>query len=433
MSSKTSTRNGDACSSTAVALDESSRVHSKPQKPPQIWWANAIFFVMVHVAAGIGMYYVPPWSIPRATLLLWFLTWQLSDFGITIGYHRLYSHKAFRAALPVRIVLAALGSAAFQGSIKIPPAQPKASQFAGPSNTDCTMLRFTDDLLHDPYAATRGLFYSHMGWIFYKPTYEKMELIERDDLERDPVVRFQHKHYVPLAIFFGFILPTLLGLLWSDPLGSYIYGGLVARLFIWHCTFLVNSLAHWEGLQPYSDEDTSRGNLLLALLTGGEGNHNFHSFPHDFRSGPSWSDWDPSKWIILGLEWLGLVTSLRRARQEDLVEAVHHMHHKTNMDSEKNQDEDEMWDGDVYTLAEIQAMAKEGRCMIVIDGFAVDVTSYLLEHPGGATLLRNYSVRLGTKSDLWKNSDWAFHGGLNNHSRAARRRMIELRVAKMAA
>lgn len=101
---------------------------------------------------------------------------------------------------------------------------------------------------------------------------------------------------VPIALFLGFILPTILGSLWNDPWGSFIWAGLLARLFIWHSTFLVNSfvfrqsktislpddtvfrLAHWDGLQPYSDENTSRGNLLLALMTGGEGNHNFVSF-----------------------------------------------------------------------------------------------------------------------------------------------------------
>ena len=109
---------------------------------PKIWWSNAIFFSLIHIFALVGIYYAPPWSVRRETLLLWFVTWQLSDFGyvhyvfkariaqyylppniwphrITIGYHRLYSHKAFRASLSVRVVLAILGSSAFQGSIKV--------------------------------------------------------------------------------------------------------------------------------------------------------------------------------------------------------------------------------------------------------------------------------------------------------------------------
>ncbi|KAF8167389.1 hypothetical protein B0H34DRAFT_681705 [Crassisporium funariophilum] len=391
----------------------------KRAQGPQIWWGNAIFFAMVHVAALMGMYLYPPWETKWATLVLWFMTWQMSDFGITIGYHRLYSHKAFRARLGVRVVLAILGSSAFQGSIKWWCLRHRLHH------------RFTDDPLHDPYAATRGLFYSHMGWIFYKPNYERMEVIERDDLENDPVVRIQHKYYVPLALTFGFICPTLLGTLWGDPLGAFVWGGLIARLFIWHCTFLVNSLAHWDGLQPYSDEDTSRGNFVLALLTGGEGNHNFHAFPHDFRSGPSYIDWDPSKWIILALHELGLVTSLRRARHEDLTEAIHYMQQKDAlgaMEAEKDP-----WQGAVWNVNQVKSYVQEktGRCVVLIDGFAVDATTYLAEHPGGGNILRKYSVRLQNEIESWHEADWAFSGGLNNHSRAAKRRMRELRVAKL--
>ncbi|KAF7307151.1 Stearoyl-CoA desaturase [Mycena indigotica] len=397
---------------------------------PQIWWGNALFFVSVHIAAVYGAFFWRPYSaVPQATLWLGFLVWQLADFGITIGYHRLYSHRAFRAKLPVRLVLAALGSAGFQGSIK----------------------RFTDDPVHDPYAATRGLFYSHMGWIFYKPTYERMELVDRDDLDSDPVVRFQHKHYVPLALFFGFVLPTLLGMIWGDPSGAYVWGGLVARLFCWHCTFLVNSLAHWDGLQPYSDEDTSRGNLILALLTGGEGSHNFvrrddafcgqfrsyelqhHSFPHDWRSGPQIWNWDPSKWIIAVLYRLGLVTGLRSVRDQDLKEALQYMGHK-----EKHgippPEEDSIWTGEIWDTCQARAFVRSnaGSCVVLIEDYFVNVTHYLGEHPGGASILRKYAVR---PEEEVNEASWAFDGGLKlstgdeDGSRAKRRKNIGMGVA----
>jgi len=260
-----------------------------------------------------------------------------------------------------------------------------------------------------------------------------MGLVERDDLEKDLVVVLQHKYYVPLALAFGFVLPTLLGSLWGDAIGGFIWGGLVSHLFIWHCTFLVNSLAHWNGLQPYSDEDTSRGSLILALLTGGEGNHNFHhAFPHDFRSGPSYMDWDPTKWIILGLYQLKLVSNLRRAREDDLVEAVQRMHRKL-ADGEVEPELDS-WRGETWRIKQLEEYVEvaEGACVVVVDGFATDVTSYLGEHPGGASILRKYSFRpLDDDRALSKRASWAFHGGLNNHSWAAKKRMRELRVAKI--
>ncbi|KAF9041780.1 hypothetical protein BDZ89DRAFT_1100041 [Hymenopellis radicata] len=383
---------------------------------PKIWWSNATFFVLVHVAAVAGMYYMPVYSVHRATLFFAFLTWQLADFGITVGYHRLWSHRSFRANFSVRVVLAALGSAGFQGSIKWWCLRHRLHH------------RFTDDLVHDPYAATRGLLYSHVGWIFFKPTYSKMDLVDREDLENDPGV--------PIALFLGFALPPLLGSLWGDPKGAFVWAGLIARLAIWHCTFLVNSLAHWDGLQPYSDEDTSRGNLLLALLTGGEGNHNFHhTFPHDFRSGPSRIDWDPSKWIIFVLSKSGLATGLRRARPIDMKEAVSYMKHKRSHGYAE--ETEELWEGPHWNLAQVEAFVQEspGRCIILIDDFVVDATGYMREHPGGASIMRKYSFRTklkdtGVLNPTWKDATWAFEGGLNNHSRAAKRQLRELRLAR---
>jgi stearoyl-CoA desaturase (delta-9 desaturase) len=90
-----------------------------------------------------------------------------------------------------------------------------------------------------------------------------MRLVERGDLEADPVVRFQHRHYVPIALFSGLILPALIAKYgWNDGMGGLVWGGAIARLLIWHTTFCINSLAHWTGLQPYTEEVTARGNYV---------------------------------------------------------------------------------------------------------------------------------------------------------------------------
>ncbi|KAN0100144.1 hypothetical protein V8E55_000128 [Tylopilus felleus] len=375
---------------------------------PKIWWSNVVLFLSVHVGALLGVCWLPPSRVARATLCMSFILWQLADFGVTIGYHRLYSHRTFRANLAVRVVLVALGSSACQGSIK----------------TDLAAIQ--------RYAATRGLFHSHMGWIFFKPRYERINTVDQEDLDSDMLVRFQHKYYVSIAFILGFLVPVSLGYSWGDPVGGFVYGGLVTRLAIWHTTFLVNSLAHWNGLQPYSDEDTSKSNLLLAILTCGEGNHNFHAFPHDYRSGPSKLDWDPSKWIIDGLHYLGLVTSVRLARPEDIDDARHYMRQKAL--GKDTTDTDAPWRGTEWTLEEAHACAAaSGRCLVVIDGFVVDVTDYLKEHPGGAKLLRGYAMQREQDGQSWRDASWAFGGGLNNHSRAAKRRVCGLRVAKLKA
>ncbi|GBE86650.1 Acyl-CoA desaturase [Sparassis crispa] len=377
--------------------------------------------------------------------------WQLASLGITVGYHRLYSHRAFQASAGVKLLAALLGASAFQGSIKWWCLRHRLHH------------RFTDDPVHDPYAATRGLLWSHMGWIFFQSHYTRLDRIEKSDLERDPIVNFQHRYYVPLAVSLGLILPPVLGTLWGDPYGAFVWGGLVARLFIWHCTFLINSLAHWEGLQPYSDDNTSKTNLILALLTCGEGNHNFHAFPHDYRSGPAPFDWDPSKWVILLIHRLGFIYGLRIAREEDIQAAKAHMirqeTHTTvrqlslpTQDAAGGNEDEDKWSGEAWTWDDVNqyvlARRGTGACMVVIDGYVVDVTGYLGEHPGGAAFLRRYSVSAIKKGGCDKetaaqsiqdltgtdteSANWAFHGGMNKHSHAAKRRMRELRVARIS-
>lgn len=443
--------------------------HASPRPgaaPPDLgefWTANAIFFVAMHVAGAASLWYYPPATLPRPTLLMLPLLWQAAVFGITVGYHRMWSHRAFRAGPAVRAALAFCGSSGFQGSVKWWCLRHRLHH------------RFTDDPVHDPYAATRGMLFAHMGWIFFKPKYPRMDYIGREDLDRDPIVRFQHKYYLPIALFSGLIFPTLLGAIWGDALGGYLYGGICVRIVVWHCTFIVNSFAHWNGLQPYSDEVTARGNLLLAMLTGGEGNHNFHhAFPHDFRAGLRNDEWDPSKWLLMFLHRLGLVWGLRRARAEDIKWAAEDMKRReaaraqgldpdaeedrgsetdasaehrewvssqgSTSDSSGSSEGERAWDF-ARTLAHARST---GRCLLVIDGYVVDATKFLGEHPGGAGLVRSYAVREGATAEKdpevkkekgvpvghWREGTWAFHGGLNNHSRAARRRLRELRVAR---
>ncbi|KAJ3569727.1 hypothetical protein NP233_g4868 [Leucocoprinus birnbaumii] len=326
----------------------------------------------------------------------------------------MYSHKSFRASLPLRIVLAALGTAAHQGSIRWWCLRHRLHH------------RFTDDPIHDPYAATRGLFYSHVGWIFYKPNYGKLGFIETDDLDNDPVVRIQHRYYHLLALFFGFCLPAMAGYLWGDTLGGFIWGGLVARIFVWHCTFFVNSLAHWNGLQPYSDDNTSRGNLILALLTCGEGNHNFHVSLRGFNSIRSTILHPPSTHFPMTS-----ARSLRRAKDEDIKDGLEHMRMK---DQGKLLVEEER-DIPIWTHSDLINSAAKDRCLILLDGYIIDATKYLSEHPGGSKLMRSYSLRSvimrNAESDTWPDASLAFHGGMNIHSWAANQQMKRLRVAKL--
>ncbi|TIA82543.1 hypothetical protein E3P89_00885 [Wallemia ichthyophaga] len=405
-----------------------------PQRVPkdEIWWSNAIFFTGMHVAAVYGAVVLSPWrDLHTYTLALCVASWQLASFGITLGYHRLWSHKAYTARLPLRTALAFMGSLGFQGSIKWWVVRHRLHH------------RFTDDPVHDPYSAQLGLFWSHCGWIYYKRAYPRMKMIDKGDLESDPVVRFQHRHYIPIALTAGLLLPAVAARQWGDALGGFVWGGLVARLLIWHCTFMINSLAHYIGDQPYSEENSSRGTLFIALCTSGEGNHNFHhAFPHDYRNGPARGDWDPSAWVLHLLHALtNQIPYLHRITDTDYLKAkagmlsleasrLHERIPKENV----ARSESEL---PVWGAAEVRERARASgehagqggkQLLLLIDGFIVDATPYADSHPGGRGILTEWSISATGKRI--KDSTRAFDGLVNKHSKGAKETMRVYRVAR---
>jgi len=146
-------------------------------------------------------------------------------------------------------------------------------------------------------------------------------------------------------------------------------------------------------------------------------------------------DWDPSKWVILTLAKLGVAWGLRRATPEDIAAAQAHMLlHGHDHDSAHRKIVEEEWVGPTWTEAELKAYAeRNSACVLLIDGYAVDVTGYMKAHPGGVGLLHDYavSVNAGGEYNKWKEADWAFNGGVNRHSEVAKRRVKRLRVARV--
>jgi stearoyl-CoA desaturase (Delta-9 desaturase) len=161
-----------------------------------------------------------------------------------------------------------------------------------------------------------------MGWVFYKDP-DGLSFDNVKDLVKDPLVRWQDQHYVPIAIFMGAIIPLAVGYLLGDGWGCFLLAGITRTVLVHHATFLINSLCHSVGERPYSLKDTARDNPLVALLTHGEGYHNFHhQFPYDYRNGFKWYHWDPTKWIIKGLAMIGWTDQLRRASDEQIFKAM---------------------------------------------------------------------------------------------------------------
>ena len=127
------------------------------------------------------------------------------------------------------------------------------------------------------------------------------------------MLAFQHRHYVPLVLATNFGLPLACGWLVGDFWGVFFLAGVLRLVVSHHFTFFINSLAHMWGERPYTEENTARDNPVLAVLTFGEGYHNFHhEFAHDYRNGVRWWQWDPTKWLIASLQWVGLTRRLKR-------------------------------------------------------------------------------------------------------------------------
>ena len=133
------------------------------------------------------------------------------------------------------------------------------------------------------------------------------------DLERDRLLAFQHRYYPWIGLVSGVLLPTAIGWALGDALGAFLVAGGLRLVFVYHVTFSINSFAHTLGTQPYSDRNSSRDSFVAALLSMGEGYHNFHhTFPADYRNGVRAYQFDPSKWTIRLLSMVGMTRNLKR-------------------------------------------------------------------------------------------------------------------------
>jgi stearoyl-CoA desaturase (delta-9 desaturase) len=271
-------------------------------EPAPINWLTTVLFTVTPLAALV---FVPWFGLAHgysvAAVVLFVVVLWACGIAITAGYHRLWSHRAYAAHWSVRLCFAIFGAMAMQNSILIWGSQHR------------THHRFVDDVDKDPYSAKRGFWFSHMGWILRNYPSGANDFSNARDLERDPIVMFQHRYYLLLVIGMNVAFPLALGWAVGDVWGVFLLAGLLRLVVNHHFTWFINSLAHMWGTQPYTDENTARDNPVLALLTYGEGYHNFHHiFQNDYRNGIKWWHWDPTKWLISALSALKLATGLKR-------------------------------------------------------------------------------------------------------------------------
>ena len=268
---------------------------------------------------------VPPFGLLSAAGVLWgvavgwvdvavfALLYVLCGLGITVGFHRLFTHRSFESGPGVRATLAILGSMAMQGPVTQWVTDHRKHHAFSDSEGDP----------HSPHAghpdtawgAVHGFVHAHMGWLFTLKGMERGRDYGRD-LYDDGLIRRIDRLYL-LWVAFTFGIPFLAGYLLSGSdvsagAQAAVWGGLVRIFAYQHATFSVNSICHMFGRRAYRSRDESRNNWLVAALTFGEGWHNnHHAFPSSARHGLDRFQLDLSWWTIRGLERLGLARDVK--------------------------------------------------------------------------------------------------------------------------
>jgi stearoyl-CoA desaturase (delta-9 desaturase) len=252
-------------------------------------------------------------------LIVFAVMYVATGLGITVGFHRLFTHRSFKATKGVRGTLAILGSVAIEGPIISWVADHRKHHAFSDQPGDPHSPHV--DHGHGLKGALKGLLHAHVGWLFLH-THRGRKTRYAPDLLDDPLIRWVDRTFV-LWVVLGFVVPFFLGALlggsWVDGLTGMLWGGLVRILVLHHVTYSINSLCHFFGRQPFDTGDESRNLAWLAPLSFGEAWHNgHHAFPTSFRHGLGRFQPDPSAWVITALEKLGLAWDVVRVSPERL-------------------------------------------------------------------------------------------------------------------
>ncbi len=265
---------------------------------PQRLMVAFIAFVPLAAAITAIVFLFGSW-VSWLDISLMFGAWAVGGLGISVAYHRLVAHGAFKASAPVRAVLIWMGIQTLQG---------------GPATWAATHRRHhaLSDKEGDPHSPLNGLWHSHFGWLW------KGRLVHEGPaykiLMRDPVIRFFERTalfwFVMTFLIPGFIALAITGS-WLAFATGVLWGGFVRVFIMHHVTWSINSICHTWGTRPYESPDIARNNVIFGLLGFGEGWHNnHHAFPNSAYLGHRWYQVDFGKYMLLAMKPFGLVHDL---------------------------------------------------------------------------------------------------------------------------
>jgi stearoyl-CoA desaturase (delta-9 desaturase) len=273
--------------------------------------------VLPILALGVVAWQVWSELLGWSDLLVFAIMYVLTGLGITVGFHRLFTHRSFKTTKPVRAILAALGSMAIEGPIISWVADHRKHHVYSDHEGDPHSPHV--DHGHGLKGALRGLLHAHVGWLFIH-TQRGLKSRYAPDLIADPIVSWISRTFL-LWVIASLAMPFLLGWLITGTLAGaltgLLWGGAVRMLVLHHATYSINSLCHFFGRQRFKTGDESRNLWWLSVFTFGESWHNnHHAVPTSARHGLGRFQFDPSAWVIWALEKTGLAWDVVRIPPE---------------------------------------------------------------------------------------------------------------------
>src|SRR4051812_25422680 len=261
-----------------------------------IVYPQVIPFLLVHAACFAALWTGVTWE----AVVLGIALYWLRMFGITAGYHRYFSHRAYATSRVFQFILAFLAQSSAQKSVLWWAAKHRHHHLHSDTERD----------VHSP--RHKGFLYSHIGWVFARQ-HDATDLVKVGDFASYPELMWLHKLEILPAVAVAVLCFVLAG--WS----GLVVGFLWSTVLLYHATFCINSLAHVHGRKRYVTGDESRNNWLLALFTLGEGWHNnHHAYQSSVRQGFRWWEIDVTYYILKGLSWLGIVWGLKAPPEQVL-------------------------------------------------------------------------------------------------------------------
>jgi stearoyl-CoA desaturase (Delta-9 desaturase) len=314
----------------STAIDEESFAEPERQRRPRRLAIETPFlnrmqrrhFILFNMGPTLGtlvaiaLAFVRP--IGKLEIALFLAMWLLTGLGISAGYHRLFTHRSFNAATPVRVALAILGSMAALGPVISWVAMHRRHHQCADRTGD----------MHSPnlhgkglWGRIRGLLHAHVTWMI-KHEYPNIAYYTSDLLEDAAIVRTS-RHYQSWVLL-GLALPAAIGGIatgsLAGALNGLLWGGVVRMFVVGQSISALNSILHMTGARPFRLLDNSRNSALLGLLIWGEGwHHNHHAFPRSASFGLAWYRVDFAYWLILLLKGLGLAWDVRVPTPEQLA------------------------------------------------------------------------------------------------------------------